>query len=202
MRYLGVAHEESIECLTGPRLGITTDADDGADPERLDHDAQELVALLVHGSHDLGGQFFGDDVPALFGVLQEQQRAVVMHQVIGEERLGLAEALLEEPPQPTAAHLRTVAGETGDLLAGMLLVGTADGHLQPHPVPHGGDLPERHAGLGHAERAGIHPQEEHLLRAGGGITTQIGLVGSPRVVQRLVDEVRRRGKRAARQGFP
>jgi len=125
-----------------------------------------------------------------------------MDEVFGEKGLSLSEAFLEQTPETAAAHLGPVAGETGDLLAGMLLVGTTDRHLQPHPIPHGGDLAERHAGLSHAERAGVHAQEKHLPRAGGGKATQVGLVRSPSIVQRLVDEVRRRGKRAAFQGLP
>ena len=125
-----------------------------------------------------------------------------MHEMIGEEGLRLAEALLEQAPETTAADLGTVAGKAGDLLPRMLLVGSTDGHLEPHPVADGGDFAEGHAGLRHAEGAGIHAQEEHLLRAGGGITTQVGLMGSPGIVQRLIDEIGRRGKRSARQGFP
>ena len=125
-----------------------------------------------------------------------------MDEVFGEKGLSLSEAFLEQTPETAAAHLGPVAGETGDLLAGMLLVWTTDRHLQPHPLAHGGDLPERHAGLGHAERPGIHAEEEDLLRAGSRKATQVGLVRSPSIVQRLVDEVRRRGKRAAFQGLP
>ncbi len=202
MRHPGVLDQQSVQGFTSPRLGITADADDGADAERLDHDAQELVAFLVHGCHDLGGQFLRDDVTPLLGVLEEEQRTVIVDEMIGEEYLSLAEALLEQSPETAAADLGTVAGEAGDLLAGMLLVGSPHRHLQPHPVANGGDLSEGHSGLRHAEGAGIHAQEEHLLRAGGGITTQVGLMGRPGIVQRLIDEVGRRGKRTARQGFP
>ena len=202
MRHLRVLDQQSVQGLACSRLGVTADADDGADAERLDHDAQELVALLVHRRHDLIRQFFRDDVPTLLGVLEEQQRAIIMDQVLGEESLGLAETFLEQTPEAATADLGSVAGEAGDLLARMLFFGTPDRHLQPHPVADGGDLAERHAGLGHAERSGIHPQEEHLLRPGGGISTQIGLVRSPRVVQRLVDVVRGRGECSPRQGFP
>ena len=80
-----------------------------------------------------------------------------MDEMIGEEALGLAEALLEQPPETATAHLRTMAGKPGHLLARMLLIRPADRHLQPHPVADGGDLAERYAGLGHPERTGIHP---------------------------------------------
>ena len=125
-----------------------------------------------------------------------------MDEVIGEEGLRLAEAFLKEPPETTAADLGTMAGEAGHLLARMLLVRASDRHLQPHPVPDGGDLPERDAGLGHAEGPWIHAQEEHLLRPRSRVATQIGLMRSPGVVQRLVDEVCRRGKGASGQSLP
>ena len=72
MRHLGIFDQQSIQGLAGPRLGITTHTDDGTDAEGLDHDAQEFVALLIHGRHDLVRQFLGDDIATLFGILQEQ----------------------------------------------------------------------------------------------------------------------------------
>ena len=125
-----------------------------------------------------------------------------MDQVVGEESLRLTETFLEKSPQAATAHLGAMAREAGDLLARMLLVGTPDRHLQPHPVSDGGDLAERHAGLGHAEWSGIHAQEKHLLGSVRRIPTQVGFMRGPGVVQRLVDEIRRRRKRTACQGFP
>ena len=202
MRHLGVFHKESVQGFASTRLGITADADNRANAEGFDHHAQQLVALLVHRRHDLGRKLLRDDVTTLLRILEEEERAVVVDQVIGEEGLGLAEAFLEEPPEASAADFRTMAGKAGHLLAGMLLVRASDRHLQAHPIPDGGDLPERHAGLSHAEGSRIHAQEEHLLGTRSRVATQIGLVRGPGVIERLVDEVRRRGKGAARQGFP
>ena len=202
MRDLGVFHEESVQGFTGARLGVATDADDRTDAKRLDHHAQQLVALLVHRRHDLRRQLLRDDVTPLLGVLEEQQRAIVMDEMFGEEGLGRTETFLAETPQTTTADLRTVTGETGHLLAGVLFLRTPDRHLEPHPIPDGGDLPERHAGLGHPERTWIHAQEEHLLRPRSRIASQIGLVRSPGVVQRLVDEVRGRRKGTSGQSLP
>ena len=95
MRHLGILDQQTIQSFAGTRLGITADANDGADAESLDHDAQELVALLVHGSHDLIRKFFRNHVSSLLGILEEEQRAVIVNEVIGEEGLGLAEALLK-----------------------------------------------------------------------------------------------------------
>ncbi len=197
MRHLGILDLQSIQGFPRPRLGITAHADDSTDAECLDHDAQELVALLIHGRHDLIREFFRDDVPPLLGILEEEQRAVVMDEVISEEDLGLTEAFLEQAPETTTAHLGAMAGEPGHLLAGVFVVGSTDRHLEPHPVADGGDLAERHASLGHAERAGVHAQEEYLPRPGSREATQVGLVRGPSIVQRLIDKVRWSGKGTA-----
>ncbi len=125
-----------------------------------------------------------------------------MDEMFGEESFSRPEAFLAETPQSSAADLRTVTGKTGHFLARVLLLRPSNRHLQPHPVPDGGDLPERHTGLGHPEGSWIHAQEEHLLRPRGRVTSQIGLVRGPGIVQRLIDEVRRRRKGAAGQGLP
>ena len=156
MRHLGILDEQTVQGFAGPRLGITAHAHDGNDAERLDHDAQELITLLVHGRHDLVGQFLRDDITTLLGVLEEQQRAVVMDEVFGEKGLGLAKALLEQTPKTATAHLGAMAGEPSHLLARVLLLRSAHRHLQPHPVANGGNLTEGHASLSHAERAGVH----------------------------------------------
>ena len=202
MRDLRILDQQTVQGLTRTGLGVTTHADDGTHAQRLNHHAQELVTLLIHWRHDLIRQFFRDDIPPLLSVLEEEQRAVVMDEVVGEEGIGLAEALLEQAPETTTAHLRAMAGETGNFLARVFLVRSTDRHLQPQPVADGGDLAERHTGLSHAEWPGIHAEEEDLLRAGSRKATQVGLVRGPSIVQRLVDEVRRRGKRTTGQGFP
>ena len=156
MRDLRVPDEQTVQGLPRAGLGIATHADDGPDAERLDDDAQQLVTFLVHGPHDLRRKLLRDDVTALFRVLQEQQRAVIMDEMVGEESFGLPETFHEETPQPASADLRAVAVEAGHFLARVLFLRTPDRHLQPHPVPDGGDLPERHAGLGHPEGTRIH----------------------------------------------
>ncbi|MEY5006132.1 MAG: hypothetical protein RI969_1220 [Verrucomicrobiota bacterium] len=98
MRDLRVLHEQAVQGFAGSRLGVAAHADDGADAERLDDDPQEFVALLVHGRHDLVRELFRDDVTALLGVLQEQQRAVIVDEMVGEESFGLPETFHEETP--------------------------------------------------------------------------------------------------------
>ena len=156
MRHLGILDQQTIQSFAGTRLGITADANDGADAEGLDHDAQELVALLVHRRHDLIREFFRNDIAPLLGVLEEEQRAVIMDEVIREEGLSLTEAFLEQAPETTTAHLGAMAGETGDLLARVFLVGSTDRHLQSHPVADGSDFAKRHTSLRHAEGPWVH----------------------------------------------
>ncbi|MEY3130651.1 MAG: hypothetical protein RLY12_1023, partial [Verrucomicrobiota bacterium] len=202
MRDLRIFHEQTVQGFARPGLGVAAHADDGADTERLDDDPQQLVALLIHRRHDLVRELLRDGVTPLLGVLEEQQRTIVMDEVIGEECLGRPETFLAESPQTATTDLRTVTGETGHLLTRVLFLRTPDRHLEPHPVPDGGYLPERHASLGHPERTRIHAQEEHLLRPRSRVASQIGLVRSPGVVQRLVDEVRGRGKGTSGQSLP
>ena len=156
MRHFRVLDQQTVQSFTSSRLGITTHADDGTDSERLHDDAQELVTFLVHGRHDLVRQFLRDHVAALLSVLEKEQWAVVVDEVIREEGLGLTEAFLKQSPETTTTHLGAMAGETGNLLTWVLFVRPTDRHLQAHPVADGGDLAEGHTSLRHAERAGIH----------------------------------------------
>ena len=156
MRHLGILDQQTIQSFPCPRLGITAHTHDGADTQSLNHDAQELVALLVHGSNDLIRKFFRNHVSSLLGILEEEQRAVILNEVIREEGLGLAEALLEQAPKTTTAHLRAMAGKPGHLLTRVLLVGSTDRHLQSHPVADGSDFAKRHTSLRHAEGPWVH----------------------------------------------
>ena len=167
MWHLRKLDQQAVQGFAGPRLGITSHADDGTDAERLNHDPEQLITLLVHGRHDLAGQLLRDDISSLFGILKEEQRAVVVDEVLGEERLGFTKALLKQAPESATAYLGAMAGETSDLLGRMLPLRSTDRHLESHPVTDGGNLAERDARLRHAERPGVHPQEEHLPRSRG-----------------------------------
>src|SRR2546423_13286883 len=61
-----------------------------------------------------------------------------------------------------------------------------DRGLDLEPVADSGDLAEGDAGLGHAERAGIHPEEEDAFRIVA-VTPEIKLVGAPGVMERVVN---------------
>ena len=98
MRDLRVLHQQAVQGFAGAGLGVAAHADDGTDAQGLDDDPQQLVTLLVHRLHDLVRELLRDDVAPLLGVLKEQERAVVMDQVFGEEGLGRPEPLLAETP--------------------------------------------------------------------------------------------------------
>ena len=125
-----------------------------------------------------------------------------MHEVLGEETVRRPESLPEESPEAATADFGAVAGETGHRLAGMLALRPADWQIDAQPVPHRGDLAERHAGLGHAEGARIHAKEEDLARAGRRVPAEVGLVRRPGVIQGPVDVIRGRRELQPGQGLP
>src|SRR2546423_3259483 len=61
-----------------------------------------------------------------------------------------------------------------------------DRGLDLEPVADSGGLAEGDAGLGHAERAGIHPEEEDAFRSVA-VTPEIKLVGAPGVMERVIN---------------
>ena len=94
MRDLRIFHEQTVQGFARPGLGVAAHADDGADTERLDDDPQQLVALLIHRRHDLVRELLRDGVTPLLGVLEEQQRTIVMDEMFGEEGFGCPETFL------------------------------------------------------------------------------------------------------------
>jgi hypothetical protein len=131
-----------------------------------------------------GGEFVGSVVAA--GFLHEDEGAVVENEVVGEKFPGRCEALLEEPPEPPAAHFRALASEAFDGAFGVFVRGFSDLGVDSDPVANELDFTERDANLGHAPRAWIHPEEDDaFFRVSKGF--QVGLVGVPSVVQRIVD---------------
>ena len=202
MRHLGVGDQQAIQRRARALLGVAADADDRRDAKRLDHPAQQPIARHVHGRHGLGRQLLRHGVAPKLRVLEEQQRAIIMHEVLGEETVRRPETLAEEPPEATPADFGAVAGETGHRLAGMLPFRPADGQVDAQPVPHRGDLAERHAGLGHAEGPGVHAEEEDLARAGGRVPAEVGLVRRPGVIQGPVDVIGGGRELQPGQGLP
>jgi hypothetical protein len=69
---------------------------------------------------------------------------------------------------------------------GMLARRFANGALDPQPIPHGRDFAERHPGLRHAERAGVHAKEQHAFRSRTELS-HVGRIWAPRIVQGIID---------------
>ena len=119
---------------------IFADPDSPFGPQRLE-DGRE-VPVAGGGEERLlaGGELVRRPVAAR--LLHEDQRAVVEDEVVGEELIGRPEALPEEAPEASAAHLGARAAEALDEALGVLLLRLADMCLDSHPVPDSLDLPE------------------------------------------------------------
>src|SRR5262249_23117037 len=113
--------------------------------------------------------------------------------VLAEKILGRTETFREQTPQPFAANFASMAIEAENQPLRMLSLWFVDLRLNAEPIPHCGDLAKRNSGLRHAERAGIHSEKNHALRSVA-ITPQIKFVGSPRVIERVVNVRDRRAE--------
>ena len=179
-------------------LGIGTDADDALGLQGGDDGLQMSITGLVERIGLGGGEFIGREIFATG--LDEDERAVIGHEVLAEEVFGCAEFGCEMAPEASAAHfgLRAVKTEHGAF--GMLTRWFAHRFADFHPVTHGGDLAKGHAGLRHAEGAGIHADEDDFFAA----TAKAGEVGGvrgPGVIERLIDEIDRWGEFQRAQGL-
>src|SRR5215472_1852411 len=143
-------------------LGEAADAEHAARREHAHRLAQRFVAVLGDRALLVARELVERQVAA--GLLEEKQRTVVGDEEAREERLGRAEALPRPAPEPLAADFGAMAIEAGDRTLGMFARGLADLRTNAEPVAHARDLAERNAGLRHAERPGVHADDEHLLR--------------------------------------
>src|SRR5262249_40902720 len=135
----------------------------------------------------------------LTALLHEHERAVVPHEEAREERRGRLEARSRPAPQARATHLGARARKAFYRTRGMLARGLLHAALDTEPVAHERNLAERDTGLRHAERAGVHADEECLETSqlangarGPRIPLEIRLVRRPRVHERVVDVRHRR----------
>lgn len=119
-------------------------------------------------------------------LFQEGEGAEIDHDVLLKKILSRSETFREEPPKSFAADFRTRTGKARDEPRGMLIFGSAHGGLNAEPIAHGLDFAERHAGLNHAERAGIHPEKDDALPTVS-ITPKVEFMGRPGVIERIID---------------
>src|SRR5690606_8952885 len=116
----------------------------------------------------------------------EHQRTVVDDEVLAEKAGGLSKAITKQPPEPLAADLAARTGQSLNRSLGVLHCWFADRCIDLEPVAYRFDLPERNAGLRHAPRARVHPQEQHAY---GRRLTLLDVLAMcwPSVVQRVVN---------------
>src|SRR5262249_1685626 len=127
----------------------------------------------------------------------ENERAVVEHEVALEEAFWSSESVLGPAPEARAAHLAARAGEAQDGAFRVLSRRASDLTLYPHPISDHLHVAERDARLRHPEWPGVHTDEEHALRPLSP-RLQVGLVRLSGVVERIVQVGHRRRETKAR----
>ena len=177
------ADVHSTEGHGGALLGEAADGDEPLGLEDF-HDVAEVRVARGHQRGGFGGgEFVGGAIAA--GVFHEGQRTVVDDEVVGEKFFWRGKAFGEEPPQAAATDFAAGAGETVDGALGVFAGGFADGGVDAEPIACSGDFAKGHAGLRHAEGAGVHAEKHDALRRGAG-EVEVLLMRGPCVVEGVV----------------
>ena len=116
----------------------------------------------------------------------KNERAIIQNKMLREKIFRRAKFFLEQTPQSFSAHLRARAIKSLHRPCGMHLHRRRNERENVQPVPHRRDFAERHAGLRHAERAGIHA-EKHDALFSAAVFLKIEFVRRAGVVQRVAD---------------
>lgn len=177
--------------------GELADADEPLRFQNPDDLAQVRVAPGKERGALMRWKFIGGAVPA--GLFKKRERAIVRDEVVPEEIFGGAETFREQSPEPFPADFAPVAIESGDEPFRMLARRAIDLSFDAEPVADSGDLAERDAGLGHAERAGVHPEKQDAFGRVA-VPPEINLVGAPSVTERVVNVRDRRREREVVDG--
>lgn len=168
-----------------------TNAYDPFGIEGGDDFAEVGVAELFHGLGFAGGELVRGAVATAF--LHENEGAVIGHKMLLEEVFSRAKTLGEEAPEAAAADFGVFAGKAGDAAFGVLVLGMSDFRFDLHPVAYRGDFAKGHAGLGHAEGARVHADEDDTFFAFA-VTAEVELVRNAGVFERIVNVGRGRGE--------
>ena len=170
-------------------LREAADSDELLGLQYLDQAAQVRVAGLVQPVPLGARQLVRRTVPPRR--LHEDERAVVRHEEVAEEALGLLEVVAGGTPEPRARDLAPLAAEALDGTLRVLALRSRDASLDPQPIPHQLHLAEGNAGLHHAVGARIHAQEDDPLRPVRE-AAQVRAVRRGRVLEWVVDVRHRR----------
>ena len=159
--------------------------------EHVDDPRECLVADAEERSTLFGRKLVRSAVPS--GFVHEDERAPVRDEDPVEEPVGRREAIARPAPESGAAHLRARTREARDRPPRMLASRPADRSRDPDEVAHHRDVAERNARLRHAERPGVHADQQHSLSASFvAPALEVRLVRHAGVDERVVDERHRR----------
>jgi hypothetical protein len=116
----------------------------------------------------------------------EDERAVIGDVEAPEEFARRLEPITRPAPEASAADFAPRAFETHDRPSRVLARRLADGRLDAEPAANEIHFAEGHAGLRHAEGAGVHAHENDLA-ADRGILQQVEVMGGTGIDEWIVD---------------
>lgn len=172
----------ALQALRCPR----TNSNDMGWPQIVQQIDQKLIAKGLEFAADFCRQFVRGKIAS--GSAQEGQRTIVVDKCNVEKCGGIAEEFGKESPESSPRNFRTGAAKPLDRPFGVRLRWLSYRGFDFQPIFYGGNFAEGNAGLGHSERAGIHAEEDDFLRRIR-ILHQIGSVGFPRIIERIVDRM-------------
>src|ERR1044072_6685486 len=104
--------------------------------------------------------------------------------MLAEKIFRRAKTFAKQSPQTLTADLAAVTIEPQHRPLRIFFSRLVDLRSDPQPIADRCNLSERNPGLRHAERAGIHPEENDAL-CGVAIEPQIHFVRAPGVIERV-----------------
>ena len=165
-------------------LREVADADEPFGLENADDFAEMFVACGKQSFALARQQFVRSAVASAF--FHERERTIIQNDVLPEKILRITETFGEQSPQTFAADFAPVTIEAEHRAFRIFFSRLVDLRTNPEPIAHGRDLSERNSGLRHAERAWIHSEKDHALRAIA-VAAEIKFVRAPRVSERVVN---------------
>ena len=186
--WAGVENFSDADIHFGQGLGgaFFSEAADGDKPFGFKdlHDAAQVRIARIHQRAGLGdGEFVWGAIAT--GIFYESERAMVDNKVIGKKFFRRGEAFAEEAPKAAPADFAAGAGEAVDGALGVFAGGFPDVGINAEPIAGDGDFTEGHAGLRHAEGAGVHAEKHDALRCGAA-EVDVLFVRGPCVVEGVV----------------